>query len=95
MQFFAISHAENGGDDSGMTPPELLLASLGSCAAFGLVLPLMIDNMSAFALVRHWRHTPIYEALLVQDDIYLLHVGGPSNPDDNEPLPGIEVEVAR
>jgi len=26
--------AENGGDDSGMTPPELLLASLGSCAAF-------------------------------------------------------------
>jgi uncharacterized OsmC-like protein len=26
--------AENGGEDSGMTPPELLLASLGSCAAF-------------------------------------------------------------
>ncbi len=26
--------AENGGQDSGMTPPELLLASLGSCAAF-------------------------------------------------------------
>jgi uncharacterized OsmC-like protein len=25
---------ENDGDDSGMTPPELLLASLGSCAAF-------------------------------------------------------------
>jgi len=26
--------AENGGYDEGMTPPELLLASLGSCAAF-------------------------------------------------------------
>ena len=26
--------SENGGEDSGMTPPELLLASLGSCAAF-------------------------------------------------------------
>ncbi|MGO8758909.1 MAG: OsmC family protein [Terracidiphilus sp.] len=25
---------DNGGTDSGMTPPELLLASLGSCAAF-------------------------------------------------------------
>ncbi|MGA3130680.1 MAG: OsmC family protein [Terracidiphilus sp.] len=25
---------ENGGADSGMTPPELLLASLGTCAAF-------------------------------------------------------------
>jgi uncharacterized OsmC-like protein len=26
--------AESGGQDAGMTPPELLLASLGSCAAF-------------------------------------------------------------
>jgi len=25
---------ENGGDDEGMTPPEFLLASLGSCAAY-------------------------------------------------------------
>lgn len=25
---------ENGGEDQGMTPPEFLLASLGSCAAF-------------------------------------------------------------
>jgi putative redox protein len=25
---------ENGGDDSGMTPPELLLASLGTCSAY-------------------------------------------------------------
>jgi uncharacterized OsmC-like protein len=26
--------AENGGADQGMTPPELMLAALGSCAAF-------------------------------------------------------------
>jgi putative redox protein len=25
---------ENGGEDAGMSPPELLLASLGSCAAY-------------------------------------------------------------
>jgi putative redox protein len=25
---------ENGGEDTGMTPPEFLLASLGSCAAY-------------------------------------------------------------
>ena len=25
---------DNGGEDTGMTPPEFLLASLGSCAAF-------------------------------------------------------------
>jgi CIC family chloride channel protein len=61
---------------------------------YGLVLPLMIANMSAFALARHWRHTPIYEALLAQDDIYLPHVGGPFNPDDNEALPGIQVQPA-
>ena len=26
--------AENNGEDTGMTPPEFLLASLGSCAAY-------------------------------------------------------------
>jgi H+/Cl- antiporter ClcA len=29
---------------------------------YGLVLPLMIANMSALALARHWRHIPVYEA---------------------------------
>jgi hypothetical protein len=29
--------------------------------------------MSAYALARHWRHTPIYEALLEQDGIFLPH----------------------
>jgi chloride channel protein, CIC family len=38
---------------------------------YGLVLPLMIANMSAFALARHWRKTPVYDALLEQDGIYL------------------------
>jgi CIC family chloride channel protein len=38
---------------------------------YGLVLPLMIANMSAFALARHWRRTPIYEALLEQDGVSL------------------------
>jgi CIC family chloride channel protein len=33
----------------------------------------MIANMSAFALARHWRHTPVYEALLAQDGIRLPH----------------------
>ncbi|HUB28453.1 MAG TPA: chloride channel protein [Terracidiphilus sp.] len=38
---------------------------------YGLVLPLMIANMSCFALARHWRRTPVYDALLEQDGIYL------------------------
>lgn len=31
---FSDQPQDNGGNDTGMTPPELLLASLGSCAAF-------------------------------------------------------------
>jgi hypothetical protein len=31
----------------------------------------MIANMSAFALARHWRRTPVYDALLEQDGIHL------------------------
>lgn len=38
--------AENGGADSGMTPPELLLASLGSCAGFYAVQFLKARNLS-------------------------------------------------
>jgi CIC family chloride channel protein len=43
--------------------------------SYGLILPLMIANMTAFALARHFRPTPIYEALLHQDRIYLPHRG--------------------
>jgi len=42
------------------------------------VLPLMIANMSAYALARHWRRIPIYEALLLQDGITLPRGRQPS-----------------
>jgi len=38
--------AENNGDDTGMTPPEFLLASLGSCAAFYAVQYLKTRNLA-------------------------------------------------
>jgi uncharacterized OsmC-like protein len=37
---------DNGGEDNGMTPPELLLASLGSCAAFYAVQYLKSRNLA-------------------------------------------------
>lgn len=37
--------AENGGYDEGMTPPELLVASLGSCAAYYAVDYLKRNNL--------------------------------------------------
>jgi uncharacterized OsmC-like protein len=38
--------ADNGGEDAGMTPPELMLASLGSCAAFYAVQYLKARNLA-------------------------------------------------
>lgn len=38
--------AANGGEDAGMTPPELMLASLGSCAAFYAVQYLQARNLA-------------------------------------------------
>ncbi len=42
---------------------------------YGLVLPLMLANMTAYGLARRLRPTPIYEALLEQDGVVLPHAG--------------------
>ncbi|HWT66990.1 MAG TPA: chloride channel protein [Terracidiphilus sp.] len=60
-------------------PMTSILIIFEMTGGYGLVLPLMIANMSAFALARHWRHTPVYEALLEQDGIHL-----PEQPVDPE-----------
>ncbi len=39
--------------------------------SYGLILPLMIANMTAYGLARKYRPTQIYEALLEQDGIFL------------------------
>ncbi|MGB8258899.1 MAG: chloride channel protein [Terracidiphilus sp.] len=52
-------------------PMTSILIVFEMTGGYGLVLPLMIANMSAFALARHWRRTPVYEALLEQDGIHL------------------------
>jgi CIC family chloride channel protein len=44
--------------------------------SYRLILPLMIANMTAYVLARHWRPTPIYEALLEQDGVHLPHRRG-------------------
>jgi len=44
--------------------------------SYELILPLMISNMTAYALARRIRPTAIYEALLVQDQIHLPHRHG-------------------
>jgi CIC family chloride channel protein len=76
-------------------PMTSVLIIFEMTGGYGLVLPLMIANTSAFILARHWRRASIYEALLAQDGIYLPHTGGSLDPGDNEPLPGTNVDVAR
>ena len=41
---------ESGGDDGGMTPPELMLASLATCAAYYVVQYLKFQKMSSEGL---------------------------------------------
>jgi CIC family chloride channel protein len=64
-------------------PMTSILIIFEMTGGYGLVLPLMIANMSAFVLARYWRQTPIYEALLQQDGItldqmYETHGPGPA-----------------
>ena len=75
-------------------PMTSVLIIFEMTGGYGLVLPLMIANMSAFALARHWRHTPIYDALLAQDGIHLPHGNGPVDPQDDDYMPVVDVEAA-
>jgi CIC family chloride channel protein len=61
-------------------PMTSILIVFEMTGGYGLVLPLMIANMSAFALARYWRPVPVYEALLAQDGISLPHGTGPIDP---------------
>jgi CIC family chloride channel protein len=68
-------------------PMTSVLIIFEMTGGYGLVLPLMIANMSAFALARHWRRIPVYDALLAQDGIHLHHGSIPPDPPDDEQLP--------
>lgn len=58
-------------------PMTSVLIIFEMTGGYGLVLPLMIANMSAFALARHWRNTSVYDALLEQDGIFLHELTKP------------------
>jgi CIC family chloride channel protein len=61
-------------------PMTSILIVFEMTGGYGLVLPMMIANMSAFALARYWRKVPVYEALLAQDGICLPHGTTPPRP---------------
>ncbi len=52
-------------------PITSVLIIVEMTGGYSLILPLMIANMLAYGIARHYRPTPIYEALLQQDGIDL------------------------
>jgi len=52
-------------------PMTSVLIIIEMTGGYSLILPLMLANMTAYILARHARPTPIYEALLEQDNIHL------------------------
>src|SRR6266568_2885192 len=52
-------------------PITSVLIIIEMTGGYSLILPLMIANMLAYGIARHYRPTPIYEALLEQDGIRL------------------------
>jgi CIC family chloride channel protein len=56
-------------------PMTSVLIIVELTSGYGLILPLMIANMSAYVLARYLRPVPIYEALLAQDGIHLKNRG--------------------
>ena len=75
-------------------PMTSVLIVFEMTGGYGLVLPLMIANMSAFALARLLAHVPVYEALLAQDGIYLPERTRPLHSAEETPVQTISVAGA-
>lgn len=54
-------------------PVTSVLIIFEMTGSYGLILPLMIANMTAYGIARKARPLPIYEALLKQDGVHLPH----------------------
>ena len=52
-------------------PMTSVLIIVEMTSGYSLILPLMIANISAYAIARRWRPMPVYEALLAQDGVQL------------------------
>jgi len=84
--------AENHGYDEGMTPPELLLASLGSCAAYYAVDYLKRNQLSPEATTV--RVTAQKAKAPFRLDNFTIEVDVPGELDDSH-LKGLEDAVHR
>ncbi len=70
-------------------PMTSVLIVFEMTGGYDLVLPLMIANVAAYVIARHFRPIPIYEALLAQDGVHLPH-----GTTSRGPLLGLDVQAA-
>jgi CIC family chloride channel protein len=73
-------------------PMTSVLIIIEMTSGYSLILPLMIANMSAYVLARHFRPVPVYEALLEQDGIH-LHARSVKPATDESPFPKVPVDA--
>jgi len=59
---------------------------------YGLTLPLMISNMTAYGLARRLRPVQVYDALLVQDGVHLERPRKPADPVLDIPISRVTLE---
>ena len=67
----------NGGSDAGPTPPELLLASLGSCAAYYAAEYLRVRKLAAEGLTVRVTAEKVKSPSRLEDFQIQIHVGAP------------------
>ena len=49
---------------------------------YNIIVPLMISNLVSYVVARAFSHTPIYEALAIQDGVHLPHAKGQTSEQD-------------
>lgn len=72
-------------------PITSILIIVEMTGGYALALPLMIANVTAYAVARHYRPVPIYDALLRQDGVDLHRVTA-ADPLDAVPVPMVTDE---
>jgi|SRR5215467_10555074 len=82
--------AENGGFDEGMTPPELFLASLGSCAGFYAAQYLRKHKLATEGTVVRVMADKATDPARLDNFRIVLEVPGELSPQDHE---GVEEAV--
>jgi uncharacterized OsmC-like protein len=83
---FCDQPLDNGGADEAMTPPEFLLASIGTCAAYYAAQYLNVRNLPAQALCVRVKAEKAYKPARLARFVISVEAPGVDDPKDLEGL---------